>query len=78
MNYLKHLDSEMANGCYFYLQTLKFNPALIVMARQNFYLMLFPIIFSHHLSTTIKKTYSLISKRLHNKQTIFLIAVSNP
>jgi hypothetical protein len=34
-DHLKHLEIEMANNCYFYLQNLKFNPALLVSAAQD-------------------------------------------
>jgi hypothetical protein len=34
-DHLKHLEIEMATNCYFYLQNLKFNPALLVSATQD-------------------------------------------
>jgi hypothetical protein len=34
-DHLKHLDIEVTNNCYLYLQSLKFNPAILVSACQD-------------------------------------------
>jgi hypothetical protein len=71
VNHCRRLDIEVANDCYFNIQQLKFNQALLVSACQDitFQLMLSLINLCHYPTISSKKASAPFSARFDDKQT---------